>query len=83
VVVYTCNSSTQKAETGGLWVQGQPGLHSKTLSQKTEQHKQQKPKPNQTKTKNKLKPACGFVKTLTHGENTLHPHSVCILLRGP
>jgi hypothetical protein len=29
------NSSTQKTETGGLWVQGQPWLYSKTLSQPT------------------------------------------------
>jgi hypothetical protein len=28
VVVYTCNSSTWKAEAGGSQVQGQPGLHS-------------------------------------------------------
>jgi hypothetical protein len=29
-----CNPSTQKAKTGGLKVQSQPGLHSETLSQK-------------------------------------------------
>jgi hypothetical protein len=31
---HTCNPSTQKAEAGWLQVQGQPGLHNKTLSQK-------------------------------------------------
>jgi hypothetical protein len=34
MVVHTCNSSTIKAEAGALQVQGQPGLHSETLSQK-------------------------------------------------
>jgi hypothetical protein len=33
-VLHTCNPSTWEAETGGFRVQGQPWLHSKTLSQK-------------------------------------------------
>jgi hypothetical protein len=33
--VNTCNPSTEEAEVGGLWVQGQPVLHSKTLPQNT------------------------------------------------
>jgi hypothetical protein len=32
--VYACNPSTQEIEAGGSQVQGQPGLHHKTLSQK-------------------------------------------------
>jgi hypothetical protein len=28
-----CNLSTQKAETGEPWAQGQPGFYSKNLSQ--------------------------------------------------
>jgi hypothetical protein len=31
VVVHTCNPSTWEAKTEGLWVQGQPMLHSETL----------------------------------------------------
>jgi hypothetical protein len=34
MVVHACNPSTQEAKVGGLWVCGQPRLHSKTLSQK-------------------------------------------------
>jgi hypothetical protein len=34
MVTNACNSSTQEAKAGGLRVQGQPGLHSETLSQK-------------------------------------------------
>jgi hypothetical protein len=34
VVIHSCNPSTQEAEAEGLRVQGQPGLHSKTLFQK-------------------------------------------------
>jgi hypothetical protein len=34
MVVHTCNPSTQEAEAGELGVPGQPGLCSKTLSQK-------------------------------------------------
>jgi hypothetical protein len=34
VVAHTCNPSTQKAEAGGSWVPGQPGLQSETHSQK-------------------------------------------------
>jgi hypothetical protein len=34
MVVHTCNSSTQEAEAGKSQVQGPPGLHSKTLTQK-------------------------------------------------
>jgi hypothetical protein len=33
MVVHACNPSTQETEAGGLWVPGQPKLHSKTLSQ--------------------------------------------------
>jgi hypothetical protein len=35
--VYTCNPSTQEAEAEGLQFRGQPGLHSKTLSQQKKQ----------------------------------------------
>jgi hypothetical protein len=35
MVVHTFNLSTQEAEAGGSQVGGQSGLHSKTLSQKT------------------------------------------------
>jgi hypothetical protein len=31
---HTCNVSIQKAEVGGSWVPGQPGIHSETLFQK-------------------------------------------------
>jgi hypothetical protein len=31
-VVYICNPSTWNADAGGLQVQGQPGLHSETVS---------------------------------------------------
>jgi hypothetical protein len=31
-VVNTCNPSTPEAETGRLGIQGQPGLHNKTVS---------------------------------------------------
>jgi hypothetical protein len=34
VVAHAHNPSTWKDEAGGLWVQGQPGLYSKTLYQK-------------------------------------------------
>jgi hypothetical protein len=34
VLVYTCNPSTQKAETGRFQVLVQPELHSEILSQK-------------------------------------------------
>jgi hypothetical protein len=34
VVANTCNPSNWEAEVGGSWVEGQPGLHSKILSQK-------------------------------------------------
>jgi hypothetical protein len=34
MLVCMCNPSTKKAEAGGLWVQGQPGLHNDSLSQK-------------------------------------------------
>jgi hypothetical protein len=33
MVAHNCNPSFWKAETGGSQVQGQPGLHSETLSQ--------------------------------------------------
>jgi hypothetical protein len=39
VIVHICNPSPQEAEAGGLAVQGQPGLHSKTESgRKVEQN---------------------------------------------
>jgi hypothetical protein len=34
MVAHTCGPSTWEAETKGMLVQGQPGLHSETLSQK-------------------------------------------------
>jgi hypothetical protein len=34
MVVHDCNPSTQKVETVGLRVQGQPSLHKETLPQK-------------------------------------------------
>jgi hypothetical protein len=34
LVLHACSTSTQKAEAGGSHVQGQPGLHSETLSLK-------------------------------------------------
>jgi hypothetical protein len=34
VVAHTCNPSTSEAEAGGWRVEGQLGLHNKTLSQK-------------------------------------------------
>jgi hypothetical protein len=36
MVVYACNTSTQETESGGLRVWSQPVLHSKTMSQKTD-----------------------------------------------
>jgi hypothetical protein len=33
MVVFTCNPSTQEAETGELTAQSQPELHRETLSQ--------------------------------------------------
>jgi hypothetical protein len=33
MVEYTCIPNTQEVKAGGFWVQGQPGLHSETLSQ--------------------------------------------------
>jgi hypothetical protein len=42
-VVYVNNHSIQEGEAEGLWVQGQCGLHSKTLlkKNKTKQNKKQ------------------------------------------
>jgi hypothetical protein len=34
MVVHACNPSTQETEAEGLEMQGQPRLHSETLSQK-------------------------------------------------
>jgi hypothetical protein len=42
VVVHTCNLSTLEAEEGRLKVQGQPGPHSKALSQKQKNKKKMK-----------------------------------------
>jgi hypothetical protein len=42
LLVYTCNSSTWEAETGGLQIQGQPGLHSESLSQKKKKERKEK-----------------------------------------
>jgi hypothetical protein len=39
LVIYARNLSTQQAEAGGFQVQGQSGLHSKTLSQKINKFK--------------------------------------------
>jgi hypothetical protein len=49
VVVHVYNPSTWEANTGGLGVQSQPGLYSKTLSQKTVPPKQKTPKVNKLK----------------------------------
>jgi hypothetical protein len=42
MVANTCNPSTGEAEAGGSQVQGQPGLHSKTLSQQNKTNKKKK-----------------------------------------
>jgi hypothetical protein len=42
VVEHACNPSTQEAEVGGCQIQGQPGLHSKTLSGKKKKKKDKK-----------------------------------------
>jgi hypothetical protein len=42
VMVQACNSSTAEVETGRSRVQGQPGLYSRTLSQKNKPKQQQK-----------------------------------------
>jgi hypothetical protein len=42
VLVYVCNPSTQEVETGGFQVQGQPELHSKTLSQGEREREREK-----------------------------------------
>jgi hypothetical protein len=34
-VSHSCNHQTWEANTGGSWIRNQPGLHSKTLSQKS------------------------------------------------
>jgi DNA invertase Pin-like site-specific DNA recombinase len=34
MVVHIYNPSTSKAKAEGSWIQGQPGLYSKTLTQK-------------------------------------------------
>jgi hypothetical protein len=47
VVEHTCNTSTQEAKVGELRVTGQPGQHSKTLSQKKKKNN------NNLKTKQK------------------------------
>lgn len=39
MAVHAYNPSTQKAKVELPWVQGQPGLHGETLSQKTEEEK--------------------------------------------
>jgi hypothetical protein len=44
VVAYPYNPSTQEAEAGGSQLEGQPGLHSETLSQKTNKKKNKKKK---------------------------------------
>jgi hypothetical protein len=41
VVDQACNPSTLEVETGGYRVQGQSGLHSQTVSQKTKQTRHQ------------------------------------------
>jgi inosine/xanthosine triphosphate pyrophosphatase family protein len=44
MVAYNCNLSTWEVEAGGLQVPGQPGLYSKTLSQKKKKKKEKKRK---------------------------------------
>jgi hypothetical protein len=41
VVVHACNLTHVEAKGGGSWVQGQPGLHSETLSLKKEKKKKE------------------------------------------
>jgi hypothetical protein len=41
MVVRTCNPSTQEAETEVSYVPGLPGLHNKTLTQKTKKDQAQ------------------------------------------
>jgi hypothetical protein len=44
MVAHTCDPSTREAETGEWSLQGQPGLQTQTLTQKTKQNKTKKPK---------------------------------------
>jgi 3'-phosphoadenosine 5'-phosphosulfate sulfotransferase (PAPS reductase)/FAD synthetase len=41
MAVHICNPSTQNAESGGLEIQSQPGLHSDRLSLKEERRKKE------------------------------------------
>jgi hypothetical protein len=43
MVAHACNPSTWETETGGILFQGQPELHSKTLSQKQTNKKSSTP----------------------------------------
>jgi hypothetical protein len=45
VVAHTCNHSAQEAEARGSKVQGHPGLHNETLSQKKKKKKKKKKNP--------------------------------------
>jgi hypothetical protein len=51
VLVHLCNSSTQKAEAGGLKAGGQPGLHKETPASKN-QPPQKKKKAKKEKVSN-------------------------------
>lgn len=42
VVAQGCNPSNQEAEAGGSWVQGQPGLNTKILSERQREGKKEK-----------------------------------------
>jgi hypothetical protein len=44
MVVRYCNPSTLKAVAGGSWVPDQPGIYSKTLSQKKKKKEKEKKK---------------------------------------
>lgn len=46
--MHTCNPSTREAEAGGLWVQGRPGQHSKTLSLKRSGEEEKEEEENNT-----------------------------------
>jgi hypothetical protein len=39
MVVHACNPALGRLRQKDLWVQGQPGLHTKTLSQRTKKDK--------------------------------------------
>jgi hypothetical protein len=51
MVVYTYNLNTEEAKAGGSWVQSQPGLHRRTLSQKIKANQPNSDDNNNNKTK--------------------------------